>query len=63
MKPKSCQTGLSRFDSLVLLLHAHEDGDGAKDVDDGSHDDEGAKDFYEVDLREHRYNYRMLFQR
>ena len=49
------QTGLSRLDGLVLSLHAHEDGDGAEDVNDGSHDDKGAKDFYKVDLREHGF--------
>ena len=52
-QPQSRQTGLSRLDGLVLFLHAHENGNGAEDVDDGGHDDERAEDFYKVDATEH----------
>ena len=52
-QPQGRQAGLSRLDGLVLRLHAHEDGNGAEDVDDGGHHDERAEDFHEVDATEH----------
>lgn len=42
--------GLEGVDVLALVLHADEDGDGARDVDDSEHHDEHADYLYEADL-------------
>ena len=42
--------GLQGLDGLALLAHGDEDGDRARDVDDGEHHQEGAEYLNKIDL-------------